>query len=86
MKERGRFEKLIFLNFHNWNFYRRWYVEPTETMKQKVKSDAEASLDKTTNTTTKSSSNLPHSHSITGSIKSPSESTSTVPTNLARVS
>jgi hypothetical protein len=57
-------------------------------MKQKVKADTDASLDKTTtNTTTKSSSsNLPHSHSITSSIKSPPESSSTVPTNTARVS
>jgi hypothetical protein len=52
-------------------------------MKQKVKAETEASLDKTTNTTanTKSSSNLPHSHSITSSIKSPPEPSSTVPTN-----
>jgi len=58
-------------------------------MKQKVKSDTEASLDKTSNpttTTTKSSSNLPHSHSITSSIKSPTESSTAVPTNTARVS
>jgi hypothetical protein len=57
-------------------------------MKQKVKAETEASLDKTTNTTanTKSSSNLPHSHSITSSIKSPPEPSSTVPTNTARVS
>lgn len=57
-------------------------------MKQKVKSDTEASLEKTSNaqTTTKSSSNLPHSHSITNSIKSPPEPSSTVPTNTARVS
>jgi hypothetical protein len=56
-------------------------------MKQKVKADTDASLDKTSNTTTKSSSsNLPHSHSITSSIKSPPESSSNVPTNTARVS
>jgi hypothetical protein len=57
-------------------------------MKQKVKSDTEANLDKTTNTTTnnKSSSNLPHSNNITNTIKSPPEPSSTVPTNTARVS
>lgn len=55
-------------------------------MKQKAKSDVEASLDKTTNSTTKSSSNITHSHSITNSIKSPPESSSTVPTNTTRVS
>jgi Arf-GAP domain and FG repeat-containing protein 1 len=65
---------------------KRWYVEPTESMKQKVKSDTEANLDKTTNTTTnnKSSSNLPHSNNITNTIKSPPEPSSTVPTNTAR--
>ncbi len=55
-------------------------------MKQKIKADAEASLDKTNNTNTKSSSTLPHSHSITSSIKSPPEPSSTIPTNTARVS
>jgi len=57
-------------------------------MKQKVKSDTEANLEKTTNTTTnnKSSSNLPHSNNITNTIKSPPEPSSTVPTNTARVS
>ncbi len=57
-------------------------------MKQKIKAETEASLDKTSNTSanTKSSSNLPHSHSITSSIKSPPEPSSTVPTNTARVS
>jgi hypothetical protein len=56
-------------------------------MKQKVKTETEASLDKTTNNSnTKPSASLPHSQSITNSIKSPPEPSSTVPTNTARVS
>lgn len=55
-------------------------------MKQKVKSDAEASLDKTSHTATKSSSSITHSQSITNSIKPPSDSSPTASTNAPRVS
>ena len=55
-------------------------------MKQKVKSEAEASLDKTSHTATKSSSSSTHSQSITNSIKPPSDSSPTASNNAARVS
>jgi len=58
--------------------YFRWYVEPTEAMKQKIKSDTEASLDKTNATSSKTStSSLPHSHSITNSIRTPPQDSTT---------
>lgn len=68
-------------------FLNRWYVEPTEAMKQKAKAETEANLDKTShaNTNTKSSSTIPHSNSVTSSLRSPPEPSSTVSTNIARV-
>ncbi|CAF3925964.1 unnamed protein product [Adineta steineri] len=86
-KDTERFKEFLSQKYER----KRWYVEPTEAMKQKVKADTEASLEKTTNTTTNtkssssSTSNLPHSQSITNTIKSPADSSSTVPTNTARV-
>ncbi|CAF0948469.1 unnamed protein product [Rotaria sordida] len=84
-KDTERFKEFLSQKYEK----KRWYVEPTEAMKQKVKADTEASLDKTTHTTsttthTKSSSTVPHSHSITSSIRSPPEPSSTVSTNVAR--
>ncbi|CAF0846508.1 unnamed protein product [Rotaria sp. Silwood1] len=86
-KDTERFKEFLSQKYEK----KRWYVEPTEAMKQKIKADTEASLDKTSHTTTttatihtKSSSTIPHSHSITSSIKSPPEPSSTVSTNVAR--
>ena len=86
MKENGQNQH--FLTFiHKVVFY-RWYVEPSDAMKQKVKAETEANLEKATPpaNNTKSSSNIPHAHTITNTIKSPPEPASTVPTNTARVS
>ncbi|UJR23194.1 hypothetical protein I4U23_026213 [Adineta vaga] len=81
-KDTERFKEFLSQKYER----KRWYVEPTEVMKQKVKADTEANLEKATPTTnnTKSSSNLPHSNNITNTIKSPPEPASTVPQNATR--
>lgn len=82
-KDTERFKEFLSQKYER----KRWYVEPTEAMKQKIKADTEASLDKNNAPSSKTStSSLPHSHSITNSIKSPpqdSSSTSTARTTRA---
>ncbi|CAF1401468.1 unnamed protein product [Adineta ricciae] len=81
-KDTERFKEFLSQKYER----KRWYVEPTDAMKQKVKAETEANLEKATPTAnnTKSSSNIPHAHTITNTIKSPPEPASTVPTNTAR--
>lgn len=77
-KDTERFKEFLSQKYER----KRWYVEPTEAMKQKIKADTEASLDKNNATSSKTStSSLTHSHSITNSIKTPpQDSTSTTST------
>ena len=75
---------LVFVFSSNDSIDFSWYAEPTDAMRQKVKAEMDASLDKSGHTS-KPTSSLPHSQSITNSIKSPPEPASTVSSATNRV-
>jgi len=78
-KDTERFKEFLSQKYER----KRWYAEPTEAMRQKVRAELDATLDKTGHTS-KSTSSLPHSQSITNSIKSPPEPASTVSSTANR--